>query len=191
LAHPTFIRTIAFNWPADAFNYQLQRTQWLLMGGLLLGLVAIRAFLWWNRVGVYLTFVTLCLFGFAWIVVTYYSYGIDTIPESRRYALEFELFLALAITGWFRAAMATGERVKQFCVILPACVMLATGYEQAHGYIAQGWTGWKPAASEATAEYRVAQWIARQESNRPCSRLRRTSLPPELLVRPAADRRVL
>jgi hypothetical protein len=159
---PTFIKTIAFNWPADAFNYQLQRTQWLLMAGLMIGIIAIRAFLWWHRVGFYLTFVTLCLFGFAWIVVTYYSYGIDTIPESRRYALEFELFLALAITGWFRAGMMTGEPVKRFCVMLPAFVMLAMGYEQARGYVTNGWTGWKPVASEATAEYRAARWITQQ-----------------------------
>ncbi|HUS07247.1 MAG TPA: hypothetical protein VMZ52_13155 [Bryobacteraceae bacterium] len=162
---PGFIRTTALNWPADAFNYHLQRTQWILLASLVVGTLLLRAFLWWNRVGFYLTFVTLCLFGFGAVVVTYYSYGIDTIPESRRYALEFELFLALAIAGWFQAGMLTGERVKQFCVVFPAVVMVATGYGQARDYVLQGWRGWKPVIPETTAEYRTAQWIAAQHPN--------------------------
>jgi len=37
-----------------------------------------------------------------WIATAFYLGGYDTIPESRRYAIEFELFLALALVEAIR-----------------------------------------------------------------------------------------
>ena len=54
----------------------------------------------------YFCFVTLCAFTFGWFATAYYVYGVDTIPESRRYALEFELFLILAVAEALRLALA-------------------------------------------------------------------------------------
>ena len=81
---PRFLRTVAFNWPADAFNYRLRGQQALLLVGLLAGLLLLRALftVWLDRT--YLCFLALTFFGFAYIVLAYYWYGLPTIPESRR-----------------------------------------------------------------------------------------------------------
>ena len=87
---PTFICTIAFNWPADAFNYHLQSQQQWLLCGLGAGLLRSRAGFWWLFPSELFTcFVALNTFGFGWVVLCFYNRGINTLPESRRYALEF------------------------------------------------------------------------------------------------------
>ena len=53
----------------------------------------------------YLRFVTLTSFVFLWIVLWFYWEGLNTVPESRRYALEMEMFLWLAIFEWLRLVM--------------------------------------------------------------------------------------
>src|SRR5262249_14332488 len=84
---PRFLKTVAFNWPADAFNYHLRGQQALLLAGLLAGLLLIRLLFLKFPGEPYLCFLTLAFFGFAYTVLIYYKYGLDTIPESRRYAL--------------------------------------------------------------------------------------------------------
>jgi hypothetical protein len=87
------IQTIAFNWPADAFGYHFAARQQLLLAGLTLAVLAIALLFRWRRGPFYFCFVTLCCFVFGWLATAWYVYSADTIPESRRYALEFELFL--------------------------------------------------------------------------------------------------
>src|SRR5207249_2294635 len=84
---PSFIRTIAFNWPADSFGYRFGAAQRWLAAGLVLGVVLIRAAFWYSKGSFYFCLSVLCAFTFGWIATAYYVYGIDTIPESRRYAL--------------------------------------------------------------------------------------------------------
>ena len=159
---PSFVKTVAFNWPTDAFNYHLQFKQVLLLAGLANGLVLIRtAFLRFHGQP-YLCFVTLTVFGFGWVVLFYYDYGIPTIPESRRYALEFEMFLLLALLEWFRLVLRHPYRMLRNCAIASAVVLLLAGAGQALRYITQGYEKWRPVPKEQTVEYRLACQLAQR-----------------------------
>jgi len=164
---PSFIRTIAFNWPRDAVNYRPENA-FITIGGFLLALVLAWSALRWFQVEFFRRFVTLCAFGFGWVTLRLYAGGVDTVPESHRYAMEFELFLCLALFEWFRAALNSGDRVKQFCGVASAAVMLLMGLGPARQYVAHGWDRWKPVHREDTAEYRTVKWIADQ---RPAGRV--------------------
>src|SRR5262249_30857832 len=87
---PSLVKTVAFNWPADAFGYHLRDTQMWLAAGVVSGALAIRVVFGLLRAGFYFRFVSLCAFVFGYIATVFYLYGVDIIPESRRYALEFE-----------------------------------------------------------------------------------------------------
>jgi hypothetical protein len=159
---PSFIRTVAFNWPQDAVNYRLSQGV-LTIGGFLAALVVVRLTLFWFDVDFYRSFVTLCTFVFGWIALRFYAGGVDTVPEAHRYAIEFELFLCLALAEWFRVAMLSGDRVKQFCGVASAAIMLLMGFDPALRYVTQGWARWKPVNGHDTAEFQVARWIAGQK----------------------------
>lgn len=158
---PTFIHNIAFNWSTDALNYHLRATQNALLAGAVVALVLMRLILLRYLPGeTYLCFVTLACFLFGWIVQIRYSYGIDTIPESHRYAMEFSLFLFLTLFAWFRLATRSPNGVTRFCAIGPAAVMLIAGAPQALTYVSQSREKWKPIPKEQTLEYRLAQWLS-------------------------------
>ncbi len=106
---PTFIKTIVFNWPKDAFNYQLRMQQVYLIAGFAIGVVVLWLLCRLFRREPYLGFLLLSLFGFAFIVLGFYWYGKDTIPESRRYAMEFEMFLLLAAFECLRLIVRSGK----------------------------------------------------------------------------------
>jgi hypothetical protein len=157
---PTFIHTIAFNWPTDAFNYKMQTTQWQLLAGFAAGLVIVRigsALLRWPF---YETFLALCVFGFGYAVLFFYSYGIDMVPESRRYALEFEAFLVLAVFAFLRFCIAARNEIRILCGAGVLSALLIAGVPQMRQYLTQGWEKWKPIPVESTTEYHVAQQLA-------------------------------
>ena len=164
---PTFIRTIAFNWPTDSFGYQLRdRQQWLL-AGLVVGVLALRLVFRWLRGSFYFSFVTLCAFTFGWIATGFYLYGVDTIPESRRYALEFELFLILALAEAFRLTLKHPNQTVRMCAIGAGGLMLLAGAPQIWAYTTEGWDVWRPSPKEETVEHRLGNWLAaRQPSGR-------------------------
>ena len=85
---------------------------------------------------------------FGWIAVMFSAYGYDTIPESRRYAPEFEMFLILALAEWFRQALLSRNSTVRFCALAPGVVMLLMGAGQAWIYCTQGWAKWKPVPKE-------------------------------------------
>jgi len=155
----TFVKTIAFNWPADSFAYQLHETQVGLLAGMLAGALAIRLAFRWLHGSFYFCFVTLAAFAFGWIATAFYVYGLDTIPESRRYAIEFELFVALALVEGLRLAMRSCNGTVRLCAMGTGGVMLLVGAPQLWAYATQGWRPWLPSPPESTVEYRLAQWI--------------------------------
>jgi hypothetical protein len=157
---PSFIRTIAFNWPADSFGYQFHSKQAYLLAGLAAGLIAIRLLCGRLRASFYFCFVLLGAFAFGWIATAYYIYGIDTIPESRRYALEFELFLILTVAEGLRLALASKDQTVRMCAMGSAGVMLVVGLPQLWAYVMQPRDRWKPVPAETTIERRLADWVA-------------------------------
>lgn len=160
---PTFVQTVGFNWPKDAFNYQLQNKQKFALL-LILGLVLLVRFLFRNREQYrYLCFVTLCFLVFAAFAEGHYAHGIDTIPESRRYTLEMELFLALAITEWMRVGWQAGGGVNRFCVLLVASLLALQGTPQARRFVSSGYDSWTLRPKEQTVEYHLASWLAARQ----------------------------
>lgn len=157
---PSFIRTIAFNWPADSFGYQFHSRQAWLIAGLAAGVTAIRLISGRLRASFYFRFVLLAAFAFGWISTAYYVYGVDTIPESRRYALEFELFLILAVGEALRLALASKDQTVRMCAYASGGVMLLVGLPQLWAYVTHPRDAWKPVPAATTIERRLADWIA-------------------------------
>jgi hypothetical protein len=159
---PTFVRTIAFNWPTDSFGYQLGDRQKLLLAGAVAGVVVLRLLFRVLRGSFYFCFVTMGAFVFGWIATAYYVYGVDVIPESRRYALEFELFLMLAVVEALRLSLRSANGTVRLCAIGSGAAMLLAGTPQLWAYVKQGPGSWAPSPRESTIEYQVGKWIAEQ-----------------------------
>jgi hypothetical protein len=165
---PSFIQTVAFNWPSDSFGYRFHDPQKMLLAGVVGGVLWLRLLFFWKRGSFYFCFVTLCAFVFGWLATAFYVFGIDTIPESRRYALEFELFLTLAVAEALRLTIGHSNSTFRLCGYGAAGVMLLMGLPQAWAYVMQDRTAWSPAPREKTVEYRLADWIAQR---RPAGRI--------------------
>jgi len=103
---------------------------------------------------------TLGAFVFGWIATVFYLYGVDTIPESRRYAIEFEFFLALASLEGLRLTLRSPNQTVRMCAFGTGGVLLLAGLPQLSAYATQGWQKWLPLAPETTIEYQLARWIA-------------------------------
>jgi hypothetical protein len=156
---PSFIKTIVFNWPTDSFAYQFGAPQRWLVAGLAFGVLLIRLLFRWLGGSFYLRFVTLAAFTFGFIATVFYMYGLDTIPESRRYAIEFELFLALGVVEAIRLAMRQPNQTVRLCAMGTGAAMLLAGTPQLWAYATQGWNRWAPAPREESIEYHLARWM--------------------------------
>ena len=157
---PSFIKTIVFNWPTDSFAYQFGSPQRWLVAGLAFSVLLIRLlFHWWGG-SFYLRFVTLAAFTFGFIATVFYIYGLDTIPESRRYAIEFELFLALGVVEAIRLAARHPNQTVRLCAAGTAAAALLAGTPQLWAYATQGWSRWMPTPHEDSIEYHLARWMA-------------------------------
>jgi hypothetical protein len=157
---PGFIRTIVFNWPTDSYAYQFGTPQHWLVAGLIASVLALRLLFRWTRASFYLCFVTLAAFTFGWIATYFYLGGYDTIPESRRYAIEFELFLALALVEAIRLGAGHANQTVRLCAIGTALMLLLAGTPQLWAYVNEGWSRWKPAPREDSIEFHLARWLA-------------------------------
>ena len=158
---PTFIRTIAFNWPADAFDYHLQSEQQILLWGLVAGLIVVRlAFKWLFPDQLFTCFVALNTFGFGWVVLWFYQRGVNTLPESRRYALEFELFFLILIFEYFRLLLRRPRPVAIFCAVIPFFFLMQAAWPDAGRYLTQGFERRNPVPRERTIEYKLAAKLA-------------------------------
>jgi hypothetical protein len=160
---PTFIRTIAFNWPADAFDYKLQAAQYRLLAWYIVLFVALWLTMRWLQWPLWEKFLTLAVYTFGYPVMMHYGLGIDMIPESRRYAIEFELFLIAALAAFLRFAMAGSNRVRQACAVVAVLAFLIGGAAQLRKYVVQPRSPFSPVPVERTPEYKVASWIASQK----------------------------
>jgi hypothetical protein len=160
---PSFVSTIAFNWPSDAFGYRFGTAQAELLAGLVASLAAI----WYafRRFGgsPYFCFVTLCAVAYGWLATAFYVFGLDTIPESRRYAIEFELFLALALVESFRLGMQNANQTLRLCAMGAAGVYLLSGAPVTVAYLALNNDTWMPVPVAETAEHRVAAFLAARQ----------------------------
>jgi hypothetical protein len=155
---PRFISVIAFNWPKDAFNYHLLRQQAMLLAALPIFVLLLRLLL--ARLcprQYYLWFITLSFFGFAWIVLCFYSTGVDTIPESRRYALEMEMFLALLVFEIFRQTLRAPSVPLRFFTLYAMLVIFLSSWGQLRMYCTQGFRERWPSPAESTIERRAAE----------------------------------
>jgi len=157
---PSFIKIIAFNWPADSFGYQLGPKQLWSLAGMAVGALVIRLLFRLLRGSFYFCLVTLCAFVFGWAATAFYIYGLDTIPESRRYAIEFELFLALALVEALRVAFRHKNQTVRLCAVCSAGVLFLAGLPQLWAYTTQGWQPWLPVAPETTTEHQLARWLS-------------------------------
>jgi hypothetical protein len=157
---PSLVETTALNWPFDAFNYQLQQQQvWqlLLLAG---GILALRAVFLRFPGRDYLCFLTLSVFAFGFIVLAYYWHGQPTIPESRRYALEFELFLMLWLFEVLRRGFRDRMLVVNFCALGLLVWLIWVGRREPWGYLTEDNRKWRPGPPEQTVEYQVGRWLA-------------------------------
>lgn len=156
---PSFVQTVALNWPKDAFGYQFLAQQRLILALIVTATAGIiLLFRGWPQRR-YLLFVTCCFFVFAALAESHYEFGLDPIPESRRYTLEMEFFLALAVTEWMRVAWESRNAVNRFWVVVGVVMVLAAGLPQLWRYVLQGYSKWKLVPKEDTIEFRMARWL--------------------------------
>jgi hypothetical protein len=158
---PSFVKTIAFNWPVDSYAYKVHPMQAWSLSGMIASVLVVRMAFSFLGGSFYFRFVTLGAVAFGWIAVAYYVFGVDTVPESHRYAIEFELFLALALAEAFRLTLRHPNSTIRICAMGTAGVMLLVGAPQLWAIATQGWDSWAPTPPENTVEYQLAQWIER------------------------------
>jgi len=160
---PSFVSRMAFNWPRDAFAYRLGRDQVLMLGCFLLGVALLLEMRRRRWISFYLAFLSVCWFGFAWVALGYYWTHVNVLPESRRYALEFELFLILAALEVLRRLVSDRRGWIRYPVMAAALLMYATGARQAWAFVSADPERWRPQPVETTAEYEVASWLNAQK----------------------------
>jgi len=155
---PRFIQTTLLNWPMDAFNYKVQMQQYALLAGLAALAAGVFLLLRRMRGSDYLCWLSLCLAGFAWVVCNHYWFKMDAIPESRRYALEMEFFLALFTAELLRLAFAGSRRRREIGIAALAWTC-AWASPQAFTYVTRTWIMLRPMPKQETIEHQVAEFI--------------------------------
>jgi hypothetical protein len=113
----------------------------------------------------YTCFVNLAAVAFGWIALGHYWLGLDIIPESRRYAVEFELFLLLSVVDWLRQAWEQKDVRIRRAALVAGVALVALGFPQAWKYVTQNRYIRRPWPLEATAEYPLAKWLDAQPMN--------------------------
>ncbi len=165
---PDFVSTVASSWPVDAFDYRMQLSQQALLLGLICGALFMR-FLFGRFSGKpYLCFLSLCLFSFGYVALAYHWFGIETIPESRRYTPEAELFAVLLYFALAKRALERRSRALCAAMTLLTLAGMALGARQVWRYATKPALELTPFAGENTPEYRVAGFL---NSRKPAGRV--------------------
>ncbi len=157
---PSFVLRMLGNWPQDAFGYQLQGQErmaiLLWVGGLLILWLLCR---WRFGELRYFSLLLLATYCFGFLVSCFYAYGLNALPESRRYALEYELFLLLLAVESLRLL---GQRYPWLtrAVVL---VVLLQATPQFTRFLTHRYQLWVPAPREETSEFRVASALAERQ----------------------------
>ena len=153
---PSFIAQMAHNWPQDAFGFQFLRLERTAMLAWAAGLILIRLAFFKFPAQRYLCWLLLCAFGYGLPVILFYRLGINPFPESRRYALEFELFLMCFSIEALRLSLThprTGIRVAgRFA----ALAFLLYQTPVVTNFLAHGYQKWQLVDKKQTSEFRVA-----------------------------------
>ena len=157
---PGFLDTFFLNWPKDAYNYRFREQQELLLAGLLAGVLLWRLLFIRSPKEWYLCFLFLVCFGFGYVVTGFYVFRLDTIPESRRYAVEFEMFAFILMFEMARRTLEIRRRWLQAAAGVIALVCLAMGARPALRYAAKSFEQWRPVPKETTIEFQVARRLA-------------------------------
>jgi hypothetical protein len=159
---PSFIGTIAFNWPKDAYEYKVDDRSAPLFAAWLGGILVLRL-LFLGRRQLYLCWSTMTLWAFGFLSVVFYSWKHDILPESRRYTLEFELFVFIAIGAWLWHGLRSPNSVHRFCAWMPLALMFLQGATQLKATFAQRPADWKLTSQQDSIEYKISQWLAQQQ----------------------------
>jgi len=159
---PGLIAKTFLNWPQDAFGYQFASLQKQLLLACLLGCMLLA---WVSRrfVSSYRGFITVGLFFLAFTVSFFYRFGENVIPESRRYAPEFTLFLMLFLFEVLgMACLRLPRRTGQVLLLSVLVFTIVLGRAQLQS-LASG-EHWRltPHATASTIEYRIADWLNAQ-----------------------------
>lgn len=159
---PTFVRTTMFNWPADAFGYRAQTAQYLLLAALLTLPLLLRVVFLRFPKQYFLCFGALCFAGFFFVTAAHYWYQTDTIPESRRYVLEAELFFFVLVAEIARQLSAMRRQWTRDAAVAVVAAVAAYGSFQAYEYATQTWIQLRPSPRELHAEFQVARFLEEQ-----------------------------
>ena len=153
---PTFIATMAFNWPQDAFGYKMQMKESSLLLLLFAGLALIRLVFSKLPNHRYLGFLCTCLYAFGLMVACFYNFNINTIPESRRYAMEYEFFLILTFVELVRAAVHSNKWWITWPAMLGMLVTLLWLTPEATKFLSHRWDKWYTTGTTSSVEYQTA-----------------------------------
>jgi hypothetical protein len=157
---PEYVSTTLFNWPKDAYGYRVEQSHWPLYAVLLAVVLITQLVLRHYGAPWVVRFGTVGMLAFSWIAGGFYWFQRDTLPESRRYSLEMELFLMLAVVAWCWMAWRSKEGVDKFCVGIGLAYLLLNGAGQAKATMTRNYGDWGLTDREQTVEYRLAQWLA-------------------------------
>jgi len=108
----------------------------------------------------YFRFVALACLAFGWVVLWFYSQGWNTVPESRRYALEMEMFLLVLLFEVFRISMRAPIVPMRYFAIYGALAIFLSGWGQVRKFSTQGFEDRQPSPKENFIEYRMAEKLA-------------------------------
>lgn len=151
---PRYVVTTVFNWPVDAIDFKPVSTQ-----SIVTVLVVLAGTLMWmlRRRDGYLRFLALSFLGFLYVSGAHYWFGIDVIPEGRRYVLETEWFGMVLAVELLRRLANSGRPWKRDLALLGCGAAAGLGAWQAGGFLALTWQKLHPFDRENAPEWRVAR----------------------------------
>jgi hypothetical protein len=165
---PSFIETTVLNWPTDAFGYKSETRQWILLAGLFAGAGLLRLAFVRARRDYFLCFLSLSAFGFGYLATVYYRFGLDTIPESRRYTMEFEFFLLILGVELLRRLFASRHFLFQQAGVVAVVAATLVFWQPVFQHARFATERLRPVPEAQTIEHRIAKFI---ESRQPRGRV--------------------